>query len=303
MRDRPDDKCEPDEVDYQSLARASELADLVEDLPALPQVLVEALELLDGPEPEMASLRGLFAQEPALTARVLKTANSPALFRGVAVKSIAQALVMLGLAGAKKLVLSACLDTLRQKPAEAMSADAWTIRESVWRNAICTAVAAERLAREKCLSFTEDAFVYGLLHDLGKLALIQVLPKEYVRVVAERDRYGSLAEAEVELLGVSHSLFGAVVGHAWRLPVETCEVIRLHHRVFKRPFARSYEEKAALVRTADLIAHYLDPKQSSRPGELLEEIYIGGADFALETTEMEELLAIIAEEYVRCGVA
>jgi len=148
MKKGPVDTCDPDLVDYHSIARASELADLVEDLPALPQVLVEALDLLDMPEPEMASLRDLFAQEPALAARMLKTANSPVFSRGATVTNIHQALVILGLAGVKNLVVSACLETLRQRPAEVMPAEAWTIREDVWRNALCTAVAAECISRE-----------------------------------------------------------------------------------------------------------------------------------------------------------
>jgi len=141
-----------------------------------------------------------------------------------------------------------------------------------------------------------------LLHDLGKLALIQVLPNDYVRAYRERDRYGSICEAEVAYLGVSHPLFGAVVAHAWRLPVDTCEVIRLHHRVFRRPFTRSCEEKATLVRTADLIAHYLEAAEGPEGDDVHQEMRLSAGDLGLEASELEPLLRAIAAEYQRRGM-
>jgi hypothetical protein len=165
--------------DYAQLVRASELGDLIDDLPPLPQNLIQAIDLLDQPDPDAARLAGLLGRDPALTARLLRTANSPVYYRGTAVTTPAQAIAVMGLARLKSVLVVACIDTLRQA-AVAAQPEAGTLREAVWQNSVCTAVAARQIAAELALPDAEESYVHGLLHDLGKLALLHVLPARYV---------------------------------------------------------------------------------------------------------------------------
>lgn len=196
--------------DYTQLVRASELGDLIKDLPPLPQNLLQAIDLLDQPEPEATRLADLLGRDPALTARLLRTANSSVYNRGGAVTTPAQAISVMGLARLKSELVSACIDTLRQN-SMAGQPEAENLREEVWQNSVCTALAARQISSELTLPQAEESYVHGLLHDLGKLALIHVLPARYVEAYGSRNRYDSLVEAETALLGVSHPLVGAEV--------------------------------------------------------------------------------------------
>ena len=173
--------------DYAQLGRASELAELVDNLPPLPQVLVRGLELLDQPDISTARLTALLGEDPALAARVLSTANSPVFSRGTSVTTLEKAVAVLGLAQLKPVLVTACLDTLRQETTLAVLPAARVLREEAWQNSVCTALAAARIARELAFPYAEEAYLHGLLHDLGKLALIHVLPAQYVEAYANRE--------------------------------------------------------------------------------------------------------------------
>jgi putative nucleotidyltransferase with HDIG domain len=171
------------------------------------------------------------------------------------------------------------------------------LREEAWQHSLSTGFAANRLAKELALPYPEEAFIYGLLHDLGKLALIYVLPEQYVKAYAARTWHRSLGEAEAEEFGVSHPLVGAVVAHKWRFPVDICETIRLHHEALTLPPGHAFADKAALVHLADLIAHYLG--HGHRHGEdwLLTKILSAALHFARGREEVDLLISFIDREF------
>jgi putative nucleotidyltransferase with HDIG domain len=303
MKDRRHIVVGTDLPDNRSLERAGALADLVNDLPALPQVLVQALAVFDSPDPDFSELLALFSQEPVLSARLLRTANSPAFSRGVQVTRIGVALAMLGLREARNLLVAACVDTFRQQTSRDLPRGAWSLREAVWRHSIYSALAAEQIAGEKALSYADEAFVYGLLHDLGKLALIHVFPGEYLQAHESRGCYGSICDAEAALLGASHPSVGAMVAHKWSFPVDTCEVIRLHHEPLTRPFRNETSEKAALVRAADLIAHHLEGNERENGPGRSDEVRSAAEQCELDDADLDCLLRIVASEFARRVVA
>jgi len=290
--------------DYAQLGRAGELAELVDNIPPLPQILVRGLELLDQPDSSTVQLTELLGEDPALAARVLNTANSPVFGRGTSVTTLERAVAVLGLAQLKPVLVTACLDTLRQETTRAVMPEVRVLREEAWQNSVCTALAASRIAKELAFPYAEEAYLHGLLHDLGKLALIHMLPAQYVEAYASRGLYPGLIEAEADILGVAHPLLGAVVAHKWRFPIDTCEVIRLHHEPVALPRRDSTAEKAALVQMADLTAHYFGfGHRRNQPG-LLEEIHACAVHLALGRGGLDRLFCHLTEDYAkRPGVA
>src|SRR3954469_9479034 len=101
MKDRDRIVINKEIPDYAQPGRASELGDLIDDLPPLPQNLIRAIDLLDQPAPDAARLANLLGRDPALTARLLRTANAPVYSRGTAVTTPAQAIAVMGLASLK----------------------------------------------------------------------------------------------------------------------------------------------------------------------------------------------------------
>lgn len=218
----------------------------VQALPALPMV-VNALSRRIGDHTASAGEIGrLLAHDQALTARVLRLANSAFYSPKEPVRTPDQAVVMLGFGTVRAIILKASIfsayDVERARP--------------YWLHALGTACAARTIARIVGMGRGDDAFVMGLLHDLGKLALDEFLPDLYrpVRAAVARDG-GLIRDAELRLLGCDHAAVGRFLCEHWSLPPAYRDAIAGHHDLslaaeVHRPFA-------ACVHLADIIARGL----------------------------------------------
>ncbi len=104
--------------------------------------------------------------------------------------------------------------------------------EALWRHSVAAALAAERIARELNSPGVDrrEAYVCGLLHDLGKFAAWQAMPKSYARAVQEAGQSGAaIVQAERQTLGLDHAVIGRRLAELWRLPRQVVETIWLHH--------------------------------------------------------------------------
>lgn len=230
------------------LGEAAVLARLaqVQALPALPMV-VNALSRRIGDHTVSAGEIGrLLAHDQALTARVLRLANSAFYSPKEPVRTPDQAVVMLGFGTVRAIILKASIfsayDVERARP--------------YWLHALGTACAARTVARIVGMGRGDDAFVMGLLHDLGKLALDEFLPDLYrpVRAAVARDG-GLIRDAEMRLLGCDHAAVGRFLCEHWSLPPVYRDAIAGHHDLslaaeVHRPFA-------ACIHLADIIARGL----------------------------------------------
>ena len=180
------------------LPDAAPSAELVlSKLDALPTLAPIAFKLLQVTTDDRSSARDvvvLIENDPSLTAKLLGVANAAA--GGARVKSIDQAVVLLGFATVRTIVLTVkifeCFQATEQPSAgeDAGATAKGFDRAGFWRHALAVACASRRLARAQtkhCIS-SDDAYVAGLLHDLGKIAMSAVFPKAYDRVAAEAQR-------------------------------------------------------------------------------------------------------------------
>jgi HD-like signal output (HDOD) protein len=283
--------------DYGRLEKADQILELLTDLPALPQVLLELIPLLDAPDVSAAQVAALVSRDPALVSRLLKLANSPTFHRGRDVTTVSQAVALLGLKQVKITAAFACLDLARGKRSSAGSREKQEMASVVWRNSLCAAIAAAHLSRTLVRPYAEEVFVGGLLHDLGKFALLQVGPEAYLDVAARVGDGPGLCELEEEVIGFSHPLVAALLTHQWRFAAETCELIRLHHAEHRAPFLNERAEKAAIVHAADLLAHCAGHgHRAGAPGPW-EEMREALAQLSLPEERIELLMKGVIEEF------
>ncbi len=234
-------------------------ADLImrelEALPTLPAVATRLLALTaggdarSGGEPREEVIR-LIGADQALTARLLSLVNVAA--RRPA-RTVAEAVERLGFEAARSAALSIkVFDTFGRRAAEpALGVPAF------WRHCLAVACAAELLApRTAAGAPPQVAFVCGLLHDIGKLALDHCLPKTYLRVLeALQAGGGNIADYERRIIGVDHTVFGRRLAERWRLPEAVQEVVWLHHQPFEAlPASLSHRPLIATVALADAVA-------------------------------------------------
>lgn len=237
---------------------AGDLARRVDALPALPAALTEVARALGGERLSANRAIALIEQDQALAGRTLRLANSA--FYGVPgrVASIGDAVRLLGLRTVAGVLTAAAMhDLLRVDACPAFRFQVY------WRHAIGTALAARALAPAAGHD-ADEAFLAGLMHDIGQLVLaaFDPLPAGAALALARADDLPA-ASAEQAVLGLTHPLVGALVAEHWQFPRRIADAIGHHHA----PLAAAAGDRvslSALVQMADAITHALDLAHDDR---------------------------------------
>lgn len=206
---------------------AAEVAAAVADLPAMPASVSSVVAACDDQDVTVGQLSQVILRDQSLTANILRLANSAFYGHARGVTTITEAVVLLGFSAIRSLAISSHASRLLSGPLPG-----YGMREGeLWRHSLAVAFTARRLAVEVHLAPVEEAFVAGLLHDVGKTILSGHMEHAFDRVVAvAQGRRAPLHEVEAELLGFDHAELGAHLAVAWGFPAELEEAIRLHHR-------------------------------------------------------------------------
>lgn len=196
-----------------------------DNLPSLPTVAIDVLRLTREEDTSIGELAGIIQNDPALTAKMLKVVNS-ALF-GVPreIGSIGQTVGLLGLRTVKIMALSFSLvETVRGVQGDTFGFEAY------WRRSLTTAVAARLIGNAAALRFAEEAFVAGLLSDIGMIAAWRSAPAIYQPILTESAETGQpMAEIEASRFGFTHAVMSRRLLEAWHLPDALCAAVGGHH--------------------------------------------------------------------------
>jgi putative nucleotidyltransferase with HDIG domain len=214
-------------------------------IPPLPDLVARLLGILNKKETEPAHLETLLQNDQVLVAKMLAMVNSPFYGLNRTIRTIKEAVMVLGFRGVRSLVLATSTAKFLQRDFGCYGHQP----KGLWLHAVCVAAGARRLARACKLSLddAEVLFVAGLLHDIGKLLLVSYL-NEGGAVVAPGTGASELERAR---LGIDHAEAGALVTNKWNLAAEIQQVIRAHHS----PADPSTSRMVAIVRLADAVAH------------------------------------------------
>jgi HD-like signal output (HDOD) protein len=177
------------------------------------------------PAVETAAVRACLCGEPALSARVLKVANSPFYHQAGQVGTVDRAVQLLGLSAIRGIAAAGCLD--RAAPSRAGQAfDPDRFR----RHSLAVACAAQQLSRAAGAGVDSEAFIAGLLHDIGVLLLTKAAPAAMASFVAPpQESAADGLEAERRHFGTDHAACAGVLVEAWGLPVWLHDALAAHH--------------------------------------------------------------------------
>jgi putative nucleotidyltransferase with HDIG domain len=197
-----------------------------QELLSLPQTLAEVLRIVRDDRSTADDLAEALMKDPALTARTLRVVNSAFYGGDRKIGSMTQAVTTLGLRQITALALSSSVYNL---------ADKWQTnfdRIKFWRHSLEVAIASRMIAEQAGYTQIEEAFVAGLLHDIGLLILDHSFPEQSSHVWKEASRHGNLTDAEQEMWGTDHARVGQFVLEQWQLPESICGAVGAHHAVF-----------------------------------------------------------------------
>ena len=202
----------------------AELLPIINSLPSLPTVVMELLHNMGQQDRGNIALARKISQDQALSLRVLKLANSSFYGSHFRSKTVEEAVNVLGSKTVYRLAAASAL--IHRMPHGASAA--FDVR-SLWRHSLGAALSASALAQ--AVGFPPDiAYLSGLLHDVGRLALATHAPTEYQQAIDYQAKNDcSIVEAERVILGIDHSTVGEALTRHWRLPQEIQTAVAFHH--------------------------------------------------------------------------
>jgi HD-like signal output (HDOD) protein len=199
----------------------------IQKLPVLPQVTLKITDRIQKPSADLIEIAGLIESDPGLSAKVLRLANSSYYSIPGGVTEIKKALQYLGLTTISQIVLTtSVVGTFR-----ALGLSDFPLSE-FWKHSFATGLAAELAAREihdPKLS-SKEAFMGGLIHDLGKLVLLEAYPNQLQQIISDAKTHStSFYETELKLKFFPHTDLGSLLASHWNLPEAIRLGIRHHH--------------------------------------------------------------------------
>ncbi len=290
------------DIHYQILEEHKELS-------SLPHVLVEVIKVSNDPDSSAADISAIILKDPALTAKMLRVVNSSYYGRIQEVTTVNQAVVTLGMRAVTAIALSSSVyDKFH-------SIEGGVDRKRFWRHSLEVAIASRLIAGEAGYEPVEEAFVAGLLHEIGILILEASFPEEYKRMWKLVEAGESLTTIEQRKWGTDHARSGQFLLDQWGVPKHIGTAIGKHHHVFehgdKSPDNRLAQivnlanqlskfraymmppPEADMLKNKDIIASNLDISNAALGNieeKLISEVIKESAFLEIEIGSIEELL-------------
>lgn len=228
----------------ESLQQTNEIA-------SLPTVAAKLLQMLEQEDSDVRRIAHYVEQDVAISTKVIRVANSPMFGLRIPVASISQAIMTIGLMRVTNIVLGVSIFSkfifLRTMGGNFI--------DQFWRHSAATATLARALASRAKFNFQEMEFLAGLVHDIGKFAMLQAEPEQFQKLRELIENGTDELIGEQDIFGATHTEAGELIANMWHLPAPIQGAIRLHHETTCP--VDEIASLVALVRVADMFAEEL----------------------------------------------
>lgn len=237
------------QIEEQVASLTKEIIEYIDTLPKFPENIAEIEKLLNDPDSKMSAIAAHISNDVALTTDLLKLVNSAAFSLAKKCTSITEAVKMIGIRGIKNLLFSVgTLQILGHMSDE---------QKNLWDHSYKVAFYSYNLARNFLHDriVTEDAYVCGLLHDLGKIIFSALYPETLAKMEELKHRHNIPDKLYNALLsGMNHPDIGAALAEKWNFPPALIAAIKHHHSIETAP--EEYRMLASTVSLADMLVHF-----------------------------------------------
>jgi putative nucleotidyltransferase with HDIG domain len=218
-------------MNADSAAIAANAIKGISHIATLPEITVSIIELVEDPSSTAQDLNKVISNDPALCSRILKVVNSAFYGLPRQIGSINRAISLLGLNAVKNLAIAASLAKLFKGGALCSRFDA----RDLWAHSVAVGATSKKLATSLRLSFADEAFLAGLIHDIGVMVELQSDREKLIAAINRlpMDKDGAptadFSAIERETFGCDHGTFGATLCDAWKFPRSFAYVCGHHH--------------------------------------------------------------------------
>lgn len=196
-------------------------------LPTLPAILLKLLAACDNDDTSMSEIATIISKDPVLSFKVLQLVNSAYYGFRYSFKGIEQAVVYLGANTIKNIAVTMSVHQVFERKG---FKDFKQFNINVfWYQSLMCATLAKRIAQKIGFGSIDEAYLSGLLHDIGRLVLISAFPKEHESILEKTEDRPNTLWAETQLLGVNHCEAGSWLVQKWKLNSMMADAIRYHH--------------------------------------------------------------------------
>jgi len=213
------------------------------NLPSMSEIMLEVSKLLDNPNTNTALLSKKIGKDPGLATKILSIANSPLYGLPRKVSTIDFAILIIGYQDIKNIVIAlSMIESFKNK------SDKYLEQKEFWLHSLLCGNASKRIAEDLGYRFGGEAFVTGLLHDLGVPVMHKYFHTPFLEIYNRVISNVFCLDAEKEILGYTHQEMGKFLTNKWNLPSHLCDSINNHHHPST---ATENQVLAAIVHLAD----------------------------------------------------
>ncbi len=248
------------------------------ELPPMPSILAQTLDLLSDPDAMLSDLADVLSHDPAMVARLIKVSNSALYNLGQDITSLDQAIGRLGTSTIRSIVVGTSARALF--PTGQTDIDIWG--QSLWKHSVECGLASKGVAKIVGNADPNEAFVGGILHDIGKVVILLNLPEEFRAIRKKKITHKERSlEAEMAVLGFDHTMVGERLVEQWKLPPSLRACVRHHHAPQE---GAEFETLACIVACGNYFSH----AQGAQPDE-------ASAEQAIDMTVAQRILDLSDE--------
>jgi len=224
-----------------------ELKGMVKDIPTLPVIYQELFKMMQDPNVAVPQIAEIITQDQSLSAKILHLVNSAFYGYSKEIKTISRAVVILGFRAVRSAALAISVFEYFEDE-ESAQID----MTMFWKHSIAVATICKVLADAARINQQEEAFIVGLLHDVGKLIEKRHFPEDFSEVITvAREQHLTWIDTEKALFQVNHATIGKVVFRSWDFPPSVVDAVQFHH---SPGTSSKFPQLAALVHIGDFIS-------------------------------------------------
>jgi len=227
--------------------KSKEIIDRIHDLATLPTIVTKVVSMMDVSSTTTGDIENVIKKDQVLTSKILKLVNSSFYGFSRKIDSISDAIVLLGFSALRNLIITSSIFNINHAGAQ----DVGTVIQNLWTHSVGCGITAKLISQKLRILDANEAFVAGILHDIGKVVICQHLKKEFKEIISLiRTEHISTVDAEERVLGTTHCEIGKCLAEKCNLPENLAEVIAHHHSPADASVSR---DLVALVHIADAI--------------------------------------------------